>query len=195
MAAGDVSKLLVSKLRDDLNDQSRLIVPIDNTLYDKLAYYQLMIMTRFLTNRSEGAFPLVADTSEYDIPENYISVVKIEFNAEIMDTNSVPKVDINLSTRKFVLSGSEDFVTGTDTMTVEYYYKPLLSEEITSVKDPLLTEDYFYLLNKCVLSEYRYVNENFQELPMVLAQIQQLAADLRSTVRYRVLRINEQMRF
>ena len=195
MAAGDVSKILVSKLRDDLNDQSRLIIPIDNTLYDKLAHYQLMIMTRFLTNRAEGTYPLVTGTSEYDIPENYISVVKIRFNAEIMDTNSIPNVDINLSTRKYVLSGSEDFVTGTDTMISEYYYKPLLTEEITASVDPLLTEDYLYLLRACVLSEYRYVNENFQELPMVLAQIQQLAADLRATVRYRVLRINEQMRF
>lgn len=178
--AGEISKYLVSDIRDQLNDQEKKLIPADGILYNKLNHYQNIIMSTYYTTKQKYSYPLIEGETLYQVIENILKITSITFNADIP---AVPIVKINNITsgdgiRYIELTDTS--YTSADMMYVEAFIRPDRADKITAEYDPILDEAYHYYLEQCVLSEYRHLNEVFQPLKAVYQAIQELSDNLRS---------------
>jgi len=192
MAAGDISRRLVSDIRDELSDQSRELIKTDNAIYNKLTHYQKNAMMFFQTSRVEYGYPLTQNKSDYYINERIMNITKVDWNDELKDelgalpVYTLPKTTPYDDTRKIILTQSDKFVTGRDEMTVIAFIRPLETDVISATKDPIIETGYHFLLKECVLSHYRHLHPEFRPLETVERDIKRTALKIRALERSQV---------
>ena len=186
MANGDVTKKLVARIREYIDDSSREKIKSDLLITDKLSFYQDYLMTTKLLSRLKVTYPLVANQSEYEFLQNVVQHTFVWFNEDI---GTIPIINLTKTTsgddsRKFILTASETFRTGTDFMYSEAFTRPAANEKITLSFDPIIEEIYHELL-------IEYVS-GFLQLPfdrrMSLTELhtKEISEELRAVNRFQV---------
>jgi len=79
---GDISKLQVQLIREDLDDFSNEKVKNDETLYNKLADVQEHVMTRFMTTKRDFTLLLKNGVNDYPFDDRIVAVNKFEYDPD-----------------------------------------------------------------------------------------------------------------
>lgn len=188
MAAGDISKRLMSDIRDELGDQAMELIRNDNIIYDKLTHYQKNFMMFFQTSRVKFEYPLFTNQSEYELQERMMNITKVRFNDEMeyYPIYKLPQETPGDDVRVITLTRADKLVTGTDIMTVWAFIKPLDTDVISATMDPIIEKVYHYLLKEAVLSHYRHLHPEFRPMELIEKDIKRTANKLKAIERSQV---------
>lgn len=176
MATGDITKEMVSDIRDRLSDQAKLLVKTDKMIHRRLTYWQKYIMTAHRLNRLLLNYPLSPNLSRYGLERRSLTITKVYFNEDIqcVPIVTLPNLTAKDSHRVIVLSNSDTFRAGVDTMYVETFIRPDITNTVDSLNDPLLDNIFLEDLKCCYLSEFRAMFPQFEPIEVVDRRIAKL---------------------
>lgn len=182
---GDISKGLVTRVREYLGDPTREKLKWDLLIYDKLSFYQDYLMTTKLLSRLKITYPLITDQSVYPFLANVVQHTDLWWNEDI---ECVPEVFVTKTTagddtRQLTLSYSDTFRTGTDFMYAYAYTRPTKEEKITTAKDPIIEDVYHDLLIDYTVLYF----QSEKRLELTMKQTEEIAQALRSTNRFEAM--------
>ena len=72
MAAGDITKTLIARIREYMDDSARERIKSDLLITDKLSFYQDYIMTVKLVSRLKVTYPLITNEPNYEFLQNVV---------------------------------------------------------------------------------------------------------------------------
>lgn len=184
MAAGDITKRLIARIREYIGDSAREIIKSDLLITDKLSFYQDYIMTTKLVSRLKVTYPLIANQPDYEFLQNVVQHTFIWFNEDI---TCIPIVYLTKTTsgddsRKFTLTASETFRTGTDFMYSEAFTRSASNEKITKTVDPIIEEIYHEMLIEYVAGFLQLPSE--KRMAMTELHTKEISEGLRAVNRF-----------
>jgi len=178
---GDISKRLISQIRSELNDESNTIIKTDDIIYRKLSFYQRDWSKRFKCIKVVIEFDLVTDQEVYPIDKKVVSINNISFydpEGELLDWDIDKTVKITPLTkhepRQIILNGSDEFESG-QVMYADCYIQATDEDDISRTNDPIILDDYWDYLVKAVLSEYRYLRQDFMPIEYIEMRVKEIA--------------------
>lgn len=178
---GDVSKRLISQIRSELNDESNTIIKTDDIIYRKLSFYQRDWSKRFKCIKVVIEYDLVTDQEVYPIDKKVVSINNISFydpDGELLDWDIDKTVKITPLTkhepRQIILNGSDEFESG-QVMYADCYIQATDEDDISRTNDPIILDDYWDYLVKAVLSEYRYLRQDFMPIEYIEMRVKEIA--------------------
>lgn len=178
---GDISKRLISQIRSELNDESNTIIKTDDIIYRKLSFYQRDWSKRFKCIKVVIEFDLVTDQEVYPIDKKVVSINNISFydpEGELLDWDIDKTVKITPLTkhepRQIILNGSDEFESG-QVMYADCYIQATDEDDISRTNDPIILDDYWDYLVKAVLSEYRYLRQDFMQIEYIEMRVKEIA--------------------
>ena len=168
--AGEISKEIVNRIREDMGDTSMSIVKTDTTLYRKLTNSQRFLLSSGIIKlKAKLEIPLVLGTLTYQMDETVWKVVGVTFSDGVYANVIIDGKNIILSDETFTESG---------VMYVDVFLKPSQGgkDKITETQDPILPREYDEVLANMVKSEYRHLFKEFESKETVMQEAARISA-------------------
>lgn len=189
MADGDITKGLVARIRDLLDDHAKRLIPNDVIIYHKLNYYQDEFMTFYLTTTQDWTVAMTSAT-EYDLQkaegddvvgERFKLISQWVADTEETDLTGIG-MRVDYRANKIYIEEPESGVT----IYMRGYIKPSSTDEISATVDPIIGEEYYKYLVEAVLSEYSTKDRPQKPIEWVYSRVRKTAEKLRDTNRFSV---------